>query len=233
MAESRKTVYKDLSGRKHKNDYSGQMRFQIDSNNNAEIIEERQRICTPYESVRYWMAMKEFLDSSGRYARVFHLYETMSNDPTDEEIEQIPDFEKRKQVREAVHRRRNVMLQNYRCKNVVSLGYVKERRYNEYLKALVELLSAAEAANVNPHIDKEEYDPFLDRFVLLDETNLGACRRDFYKDCFLDKAIKEIEGKPFTAYVEPVSIRAIESAFAHADKYKEKYETNRKKRKKK
>ena len=224
--------------KKDKDVIPGQLKFNLSSGLDEDlltIIEElpaaisapkkSERACTPEEAKAYWEAFRDFLTAAGVFARTWNLYKQVIKDPLISDLdEQLNDKnlspEKREQIeeiKEGVVRRENAMRQGMKCETPDEV-MVKARNDWERLKSKFNwLIDKAAKANVSFALAKEEKREWMLNFTLLDEKHQGSKRRNYYKEKYIERAMKSIA---ITGYAEPVSLMDIEASYqAWREKY--------------
>lgn len=223
---------RESSPRKKKKDKNipGQLSFTFSNIDDdlLEIIEENpakitsppksERTCTPEESKAYWEAFKAFLDASGVFARTWHLFQQVTKDPLVADLDKelgSPNLspEKReqlKEIREGVVRRENAMREGMHCKTPEEVKVKAHNDWERLRSKLNTLIDKASKANISIALNKEEKREWMLNFTLLDDKHQGSKRRNFYKDKFVERALKSIEK---VGYAEPVSLMDIEAQF--------------------
>lgn len=162
--------------------------------------------CSPEDSERYWNAFQGFLTSSGIFARTWHLFRQIKDNPDEKNLQKM---------------------RNAGYKNQAELSNTLEKQALEYGDALDELIKCSEKVNIPLGMNSKLKNDLLLNFVLLDDETKGACRRSYYRE-FSKHALQEIEQKGFS---KPISILDVEDYFSHDKTWQRNF--FRKKRRKK
>ncbi len=216
---------------KKNNNFPGQLRFNLDGNLDQDLlalIEEKpvettsqpkqERTCTPEASKAYWESFKEFLDASGVFARTWNLYKQIKIDPSVKELDaQLNDMnlspdkkEQIKEIKEGVVRREIAMRQKMQCDTPEEVFVKAHNDWNRFKSKFNTLIEKASKADVSLALSTEEKREWMLNFVLLDDAHLGSKRRNFYKDKYVERALKSLEK---TGYAEPISMIDIEKEY--------------------
>lgn len=218
---------RESTSRKKKDNLTpGQMRFDIDQDlltivEEAPLPSEQQRLnrtTTPEISRKYWDAFKEFLDASGVFSRTWSLYKQVKKDPSIEELnEQLSDDslspEKHaeiEEIKEGVVRREVAMRSKMFCETPDDVFVKAHNDWNKFKSKLNRLIELAAKANVSFALSVEDKREWMLKFVLLDEEHEGSKRRNYYKDKFVERALKSLDK---TGYAEPISPIDIEAEY--------------------
>ena len=232
-----KTIeYRDTS--RDKNYTPGQLSLDIsDGNAKKDLVEVRPRLCSPNESKNFWKAFEAFLDESGAFSRTWYLYRSIKDSPSEKELhERLNNRSITTHELDIVRdqlKRYDIMRKNHRCNTVEDFEVKLSNDRQRYKSALEHLLQFAAMAGVKPNIpDKYSNDEkvknealrirnnILNAFVVLDDKIRGSARRQYYRDKYVNKALKEI--KKF-GYSDPISIGDMEKAFNKDVKWQDQF----------
>ncbi|MBQ2638705.1 hypothetical protein IJF91_01425 [Candidatus Saccharibacteria bacterium] len=195
----------------------------INLNGEKELYkEEKIQICKPYQSRRYWEKLKEFLDKSGKFSQTWHLYLALRDTPEPKDFEDNPEKEL------AYNYHIYLMTDKHGCNNQDELFSKAAKEWDEYRDSFEALKKAAIEANVDPRITEGYKKTFMSAFAREDWD--GPCRREFYRNKFVKKALLKFKKNPY-GYVEPINIREMEKAFAENESYKVNFKKKREKAK--
>lgn len=222
-----KTEYSDMSGKKV-NATPGQFRLDIDDPSLDGIVEMQPYTCKPYHARKYYEAFRDFLKKSGVFGRTWHLYKAIMDDPDLNELqwrldhENMSEMERKRvtEIRDAVKNHLYVMKNKQYCKTPEELYAKAEAEWNEYKRSLNWLITCAQRANVPFAADENKKKDIMISFFHLDDRVRGSARRDYYREKYVNKALKAIEK---TGYYPPMSIYDMEKAFKNDKEWQERF----------
>ena len=205
--------YQDMSGKN--SNFPGQLCFDVNGKNNGNLVEAKEMLCSEKASQNYWNSLKEFLDVAGSFSRTWYLYQSVKYIDTS-----LPDY---KLPPEQV-KRLNIMRDRHKCKTIDELA-VKVQNEKMTLRAKLKwYLACSTNAGVGlimPEGTDAVYakeNDILNAFVVKHELIRGNLRRDYFREKYLNKALKEIS---IYKYADPVSIVKMEEAFEEDKKWQE------------
>lgn len=225
-----KKEFKRMSG---KNEISGQFALKRGEGKNRKdliLVEQQQYPCEPYYAERYWLAFKDFLDHSGQYGRTFYLYKTMNEEPTPEELEEalaqplsIEERKKKEELLEVVKKHYYVMRERQHCNSLSELYKKAEEEWYSFQSSLNRLSSSTDKANVKfPKLDtKKRRKEIMIHFCSLLEKFRGNRRRDYYREKFVSRSLKQIYR---TGFAPPISIYDMEKQYLEDLEWQAKYD---------
>lgn len=225
--------YKDMSG-KGKKEIPGQFRLDVTCQD-VKLVEQRPQLCKPYYSKKYWEAFRDFLSASGVFGRTWHLYKQLRDDPTPEtliaDINRCNNPVERARIEsqlKGVMERITVMKTRQKCETKEELFDKASSDWDDYKRKLKNLISYSRNANV-PIAAEEGQKVFRNimvSFVLLDDSVRGSCRREYYRDKFVNRSLKQVKK---TGYADPISIYDMEAAFKADKDWQDKFLRRKKK----
>ena len=234
---------RNSSGKKCKNDTPGQFHLEIidadlrniiKKRDNSEKLDIKKPSCTPEQAKEYWESFMKFLKCSGFFARAWHLYNLIKSDPDvaflrrqleRRDLTEAEKAEYNSQLKRALDHLDN-MKTRLECESVEELRDKIGQIWEEYEKVFDRFLKSSKKAGISFDPDDETKEAVMLYFVLLDDEIRGNCRREFYKERYVTRALKSIKK---TGYFEPVSFEEIETAFIADKAYQEKYLARRRK----
>ena len=238
----KKTEYRNLSGKRCKST-PGQFRLEHIDADLKEIIvrarksneeaEEKKPSCTPEQAKGYWKAFQKFLEFSGSFTRTWHLYSQIKDDSdvsylsgqlSRRDLSEVEKAEYDDRLRRALNHQDSMKIQG--CDNLDELSMKASKDWQEYRKTFNRLLECSKEVGFSFELNEDEKDAIMLHFVILDDKVRGNCRREFYKERYVTKAIKAIEK---TGFFQPVSIEVIEKAFQADKTYQKLYYRKRRK----
>lgn len=222
-----RTEYSDMSGKKA-SATPGQFRLDIEDPSLDGIVEMQPYVCKPYHSRKYYEAFREFLKKSGIFGRTWHLYKAILDDPNLEELqwrldhESMSEFERKHvtEIRDAVKNHQYVMREKQHCDTKEELFAKAEKEWSEYRRSLTWLMTCAQRANVPFAADDKKIKDIMICFFHLDDKVRGNVRREYYREKYVNKAMKAINK---TGYYPPISIYDMEKAFKNDKEWQERF----------
>ncbi len=205
-----------------------------------EVVEQRIRKCSTWDSKGYWNALEDFLVESGKFSRTWYLYLSVKDLPEEEDLkEKFNDPKTTTHDKEFIEDqlvRYDVMRKRHGCDTRDDLKRKVNHDKVEYESKLNILLNKAEKAGVglgldpkNPETRKKKND-MLNAFVCLHDQIRGSARRQYFREKFVNPAKDELKEQ---YYSDPISILTMEKAFKADLKWQEIFLAGQNRRKEK